>query len=333
MGAGYVIQVGNERPGEAIVSHVNKKTGEPTGPPMKRYIPVGSHLIINQARVWGRRYYTDKTGKKITDDVEFNTTGYKGDIEFMEWGKDGGYAIEIRYLPQSRSLDFEYQQNVQKIVVRENQEGNHVLGASIVLAAGENKFDPVKDELFVTCLRVHPQNRDSKSKNPDPAIKGHKYYEVTDEHVDQGSIKRIESSIEASTFVKNLSNKPSEIKNLFKIMGERPEFGETNLLSGDLQIYKVLLEYANAEPVDFFYLIGQYKRGVEDAFRKAESYKALDLTKDGHIALEVNGKKQLILSDIKAKGEGMIQWMLEHYYEDEVFMATQSFKELVQKLK
>jgi hypothetical protein len=49
--------------------------------------------------------------------------------------------------------------------------------------------------------------------------------------------------------------------------------------------------------------------------------------------LEVAGKKHLIISDIKAKGEGMIQWMLEHYYEDEVFMATQSFKELVSKLK
>ena len=331
--AGYVIHVGNERPGEAIVAQVNKKTGEPTGPQMKRYIPVGSHLIINQARVWGRRFYMDKGGKKITDDVDFNTVGYKGEIEFMEWGKDGGYAIEIRYLPQSRSLDFEYQQNVQKIVVRDNQEGKYVKGASIVLSAGENKFDDKKDELFVTCLRVHPQNRDSKSKNPDPAIKGYRYYEVTDEHVDQGSIKRIESSIEASTFVKNLSTKPSEIKNLFKIMGDRPEFGETNLLSGDLQIYKVLLEYANAEPVDFFYLIGVYKTGVEDAFRKAESYKALDLTKDGHIALEVNGKKHLIISDVKAKGEGMVQWMLEHYYEDEVFMATQSFKELVSKLK
>src|ERR1700679_185693 len=141
MAGGYVIQVGNERPGEAIIAQVNKKTGEPTGPQMKRYIPVGSHLIINQARVWGRRFYMDKGGKKITDDVEFNTAGYKGDIEFMEWGKEGGYAIEIRYLPQSRSLDFEYQQNVQKIVVRDNQEGKHVKGASIVLSAGENKFD------------------------------------------------------------------------------------------------------------------------------------------------------------------------------------------------
>ena len=332
MAGGYVIQVGNERPGEAIVAQVNKKTGEPTGPQMKRYIPVGSHLIINQARVWGRRVIAGKPKSDGTE-IEFNTPGYKGEIEFMDWGTNGGYAIEIRYLPQSRSLDFEYQQNVQKIVVRDNQEGNHVKGASIVLSAGENKFDPKKDELFITFLRVHPSSRDSKSKNPDPAIKGYRYYEITDEHVDQGSIKRIESSIDAGIFVKTLSNKPSEIKNLFKIMGDRPEFGDTNLLSGDLQIYKVLLEYANAEPVDFFYLIGQYKTGVEDAFRKAESYKALDLTKDGHIALEVNGKKTLIISDLKAKGEGMIQWMLDHYYEDEVFMATQSFKELVTKLK
>lgn len=332
MAGGYVIQVGNERPGEAIVSQVDKKTGEPTGPSMKRYIPVGSHLIINRARVWGRRLINNKP--KADGEIEFNTVGYKGELEFMEWGKEGGYAIEIRYLPQSRSLDYEYQANVQKIVVNTEQDGKYVKGAHIVLSAGENKFDPKKDALLVECLKVHPSNRDSKSKNPDPSIKGFKYYEVTDEHVDQTSIKRIETSIEASTFVKNLSTKPEQIRNLFKVLGEREEFGETNLLSGDAQIYKTLLEYANANAVDFFYHISEYKREVEDAFKKAESYQALDLTKDGHIALvAANGKKELIISDLKAKGKGMIDWMIENYYEDEVFKATQILKELVSKLK
>lgn len=332
MSGGYVIHVGSERPGEAIVSQVDKKTGNPTGPQMKRYIPVGSHLIINQARVWGRRYYMKGT-TKVTDDVEFNTVGYKGEIEFLDWGKEGGYALDVRYLPQSRSLDYEYQVNVQKIVVNIEQESEYVKGAHIVLSAGENKLDPKKHPILVMMLKVHPQNRDSKSKNPDPSIKGYRYYEVTDDDVDQTSIKFIETSIEAATIVKNLSTKPDQIRNLFKVMGNREEFGDTNLLSGDAQIYKVLLEYANRNPTDFFYLIGEYKRGVEDAFRMATSYKALDLTKDGHIALEVNGKKHLIISDLKAKGEGMVQWILDHYYEDEVFMATQQFKELVTKLK
>jgi hypothetical protein len=326
MSGGYVIQVGNESPAEAIIATPNKKTGEPMGPQMKTYKRVGSHLIINRARVWGRRLINGKP--KPDGEIEFNTIGYKGELEFMDWGRDGGYAIDIRYLPQSRSLDYEYQANVQKIVVNPEQDGAH-----IILKAGENKFDPKKQDLLITFLKVYPQNRDSKSKNPDPAIKGHVFYEVTDEHVDQTSIKRIETSIAASKLVNDLSNKPDQLRNLFKILGQRDEFGTTSLLSGDLQIYRVLLEYSNANAVDFFYLIGEYKRGVEDVFKKAESYQALDLTKDGHIALEVAGKKNLIISDLKAKGQGMVDWMVEHYYEEEVFKATQIFKELVSKLK
>lgn len=327
MAGGYVIQVGNETPAEAIIATPNKKTGEPMGPQMKTYKRVGSHLIINRARVWGRRYFV-KDGKTVNENVEFNTVGYKGEIEFMDWGKEGGYALDIRYLPQSRSLDYEYQANVQKIVVNPEQDGAH-----IILKAGENKYDSTKDQLLVQFLKVYPQNRDSKSKNPDPNIKGHVYYEVTDEHVDQSSIKRIESSLVATKIVNDLSTKPDQLRNLFKALGQREEFGNTTLLSGDLQIYRVLLEYTNAKPGDFFYWINQYKSGVEDAFKKAESYKALDLTKDGHIALEVNGKKQLIISDLKAKGKGMVDWMLENYFEEEVFKATQIFKELVSKLK
>lgn len=325
--SGFVIQVGNEKPAEAIVATPNKRTGQPEGPQMKMYLRVGSHLVLNQCRVWGRRVINGKPKPDGTE-IEFNTVGYKGELEFLPWGASGGYAIEIRYLPQSRSLDFEYQQNVQKIVINPEQEGAH-----IILNAGQNKFDYKKDELKIAFLKVHPQFRDSKSKNPDPVIKGYVYYELTDEHVDNKVVEHIETSLEAGKLVKELSSKPEQIKNLFKIMGKREEFGSTDLLSSPGQIYKTLLEYASGHAVDFFYLIGEYKREVEDAFRKAQSYNALDLTKDGHIALEVNGKKNLIISDIKAKGEGMIAWMLDHYYEEEVFMATQSFIELVSKLK
>lgn len=327
MSKGYVIQVGNENPSEAIIATPNKKTGEPMGPQMKTYKRVGSHLLINRARVWGRRVMM-KDGKKIITDIEFNTVGYRGDIEFLNWGTDGGYAIDIRYLPQSRSLDYEYQTNIQKIVVNPEQDGAH-----IILTAGENKFDPKSQDLLITFLKVYPQNRDSKSKNPDPAIKGHVYYEVTDENVDQTSIKRIENSLAASKLVNDLSNKPDQIRNLFKVLGQRDEFGTTSLLSGDLQIYRVLLEYSNAYPVDFFYLIDQYKDGVRDDFKKAESYKALDLSKDGHIALEVKGKNNLIISELKGKGQAMVEFMIENYYEEEVFKATQILKELVSKLK
>jgi hypothetical protein len=325
--AGYVIQVGNERPGEAIVATPNKKTGEPQGPQLKTYIRVGAHLLLNRARVWGRRVINGKA-KDDGSQIEFNTVGYTGELEFLDWGKEGGYAIDVRYLPQSRSLDFEYQNNVQKITINQEQEGVH-----ITLKAGENKFDTNKEAVLIQFLKVHPQNRNSKSKNPNPSIKNFGYYEVTDEHVDQKAVGRIETAIEAGLFVKQLSSKPEQVKSVFQILGNRDEFGNTDMLSGDAQIYKTLLEYASANSEDFFALIADHKKGIEEDFSKAKSYSALDLTKDGHIAIRVGDKSNLILSNIKAKGDGMIGWVLDHYHEEEVYKATQILKELVSKLK
>lgn len=329
MAGGYVIQVGNPKPAEAIIATPNKR-GEPVGPQMTTFLRVGAHLILNTATVWGRRVIRNEKGEvSKTTGIEFNTTGYQGDVEFLEWGKDGGCALTIRYLPQSRSLDLEYQNNVQKIVVREDQSTH------ISLKAGENKFDYKKDDLYIKFLKVIPANQNSKSKNPNPDIKGHSYWEVTDEHVDNKAIERIGESVSAATIVKDISSKPEQIRNLFLVMGKREEFGSTDVLSGDQQIYKTLLEYAYGFPDDFFYLIEEYKRKVRDGFDKAESYKALDLTKDGHIAIEVNQKKQLPYSgiEIKAKGNGMIEWVLEHYLEPEVFNGTQAFLEYASKLK
>lgn len=327
MAAGYVIQIGNEKPGEAIVAQPNKR-GEPSGDQFRTYIRVGTHLIMNRARVWGRRVMVDKKKQDNGMPIETNTIGYAGELEFLDWEKEGGYAIDIRYIKESRSLDFEYQENVQKIKI-DSEKG----AAFIEARAGENKYDYKKDGLLIKFLKVTPQNRDSKSKNPNPEIKGYSFYEVTDEHVDSVSIKERETNIEAGYLVKSLSSKPKLIRNLFEILGNRPEFGDTNKLSGDRQIYKVLLEFSETNPSDFFFIINEYKKEVQDYFDKATSYKVLDLTKDGHIALNIDNKKELLISGLKAKGDGMVEYMIENYYEDEVYNATQILKQLVQKLK
>lgn len=329
MSGGYVIQVGNPKPAEAIIATPNKK-GEPVGEQMTTYLRVGAHLILNTATVWGRRIIRDEGGKVTkSSGIEFNTPGYQGEIDFLDWGTDGGYAITIRYLQQSRSLDLEYQNNVQKLIIRDDQLTH------INLKAGENKYDYKKDDLFIKFLKVIPANQNSKSKNPNPDIKGHSYWEVTEEHVDKKTIQRIDASTSAASKVKEISAKPDQIRNLFVIMGKREEFGSTDVLSSDGQVYKAILEYAYGFPDDFFYLIEEYKRNVRDAFDKAESYKALDLTKDGHIAIEVDQKKHLPFEGIAIKGKGnaMIEWVLEHYLESEVYKGTQSFFAHVSKLK
>ena len=116
-------------------------------------------------------------------------------------------------------------------------------------------------------------------------------------------------------------------------MGKREEFGDVNRLSGDLQIYLTLLDYSTRYPEDFMSLVNGHKREMQENFEKAKSYKALDISKDGHIAFIDGAKPQLILSNAKGKGEKMLDWMIENYLDEEVYNATQIFKKLVDKLK
>ena len=62
----------------------------------------------------------------------------------------------------SSSLDFAYQQTIQKIDTKVEDGHDY-----IYLTPGENKFDEDKDKNLVQMLKVHPQNRESVSKNPD----------------------------------------------------------------------------------------------------------------------------------------------------------------------
>lgn len=339
--AGYVIMVGNPKPGTAIVGYPDNSRNTDQKKfvgalkagidPIERHIPVGKHLLINNYRAWGRRIVA---GKAVRDDqknelhLEFNDPRYRGEIEFLPWQDSRGFAIECRFLMQSSSLDAEYQENVQKIKIDKDKGP-----AQIELDAGRNEFDLTKQALLVKHLKNHPQNRDSKSKNPNPDIKGHVFFELTDDQIDTGSIDLMESSLEAGGIVKIMSAKPPMFKNLFEIMGKRPEFEDVTNLSNDKEIYKVLLKFSQVNPTDFFLLLNNFREEILEDFKKAESYNILDLTKDGHIALDIQGKKELILSDVDEKGKGMIEWVINNYAEEPVYKAIQKLKSAVSKLK
>jgi len=339
MAAGYVIQVGNNKPQKVIVAHPNKN-GQPSGDQFEHYKSVGAHLIMNTIRVWGRRVIKlkeDDTGKtkyktslENGSPIDVLTPGYQGEIEFLPWEAEGGYSIQCRFLrDMSRSLDYEYQEVVQKIKIDPNKpkEGDVL----IQLKAGENKFDYKKDALFIQFLKVHPQNRGSISKNPNPEVKGYSFYEITDEHVDSIAIKQRETSLDAGNLVKSLANKPAQLRNLFDVLGPREEFGDVNGLSGDLQLYSTLLDYAAIYPGDFFSLLIDYKKSMQDSFEKAKSYKALDISKDGHVAFVKNGKVELLI-EAKGKGEKMLDWMVDNFLDEAVYPQVQIFKQLVDKL-
>lgn len=328
---GYVISVGHVKPQKVIVANPNKR-GEPTGDQFDRVMSIGKHLIINGYFAWGRRIVDGKPFKAIdgSEDnrIEVTNQKYKGELEFLTYGDSRGYMIECRYLSMSNSLDVDYQNNVQKLKIDPQKTSPFV-----ELDAGENKFDYKKESLKIEFLKNHPQNRDSKSKNIDPEIRGHEFFEVTDEMVDKTLTKRIEAGIDAGLAVKSLANDSTAILNLFQILGRRPEFGETDSLSNPAEIYKAILRFTQTNPSDFDSLVGAYKKRISNAFELAKSHNALDLTKNGHIVLLVENKKEQLLNDAEGKGEEMIQYCLENYAKPEVYSKMNLLEELVKKLK
>jgi hypothetical protein len=332
MAAGYVIHVGQHAPETVIIAQPNKE-GNPKGDAFETAKQVGSYLIINRARVWCRRVLT--SGKLPTKDgeeevLEVTDTRYKGDLEFLKWGtnKLGAQAIEVRFLPISRSLDYDYQRTVQKIEVRVEEDQ-----AQIELKPGENKFNYDTEALKIQMLKVHPQNRDSVYKNPDPTLKGYTYYEVTDAQVDKAFVKAKEASITAGRFVVDISSKPQQLRNLLEIFKKYGvDFKDVNILSNDTDIYTALLKYADT-PGEFGQQVQRYKAELYEKFELAKSYKALDLTKDGFIALTVKNKKDLVFENAEGKGDKMIEWVLDNFVDETVYQQSQHFISQCSKLE
>ena len=334
---GYVIQVGHYAKQKVIVAVPDKVTGNPTGDVIEAYGGVGVHNLINRGRVWARRVLDSgklpvdaQTKQEIT--CEVTNKDYHGKLEFLEWGKAalGAQAIEIRYLPQSQSLDVDFQDNIQKIKLDpEGKDGS----AFIELASGENKYDTNKDALFISYLQVHPQNKDSKSKNPNPNIKGFMFFEVTDELTDTAAIKQSEAKITAGTFVVGLSTKQGQLKNLLEIfLNKNVDFGETNLLSNDVDIYKALLKFAEDRPGDFGFFINEYKKELSDSFEKAKSYNALDLTKNGFIAMLVDNKPVIIYEGVEGKNNDMLDYVMANFLDNVIYERTKHLKVMCEKL-
>lgn len=331
--AGYVIIVGSERPATAQRGEIDPKTHVPRGETFEMVIPVGAHLMINKCRVWGRRVMRDKDGKiangkgDFPELVEAITPKYLGEIEFLEWGKPGGYAIEIRYLDQSKSLDVEYQDNIQKVKIADQGGAVH-----LELHSGENKFDYDTQALLIQHLKVHAQNLNSTSKNPNPAITGYTFKEVSDDEKEKTSRSSLEAKGSAINIVTGLASHPGSFRALFEVLGERKEFGNIDKLSLDQQVYSALLKFADAKPLELVDAIGAYKRSLQELFSLAESHNALDLTKNGFIALMVNGKPE-IMYEAEGKGKDMIDWVFDNAFEESVYQKSRNFKERIQSLK
>lgn len=334
--AKYVIMVGGHKPAKVIASHPNPD-GSPGPNAYETSVTVGVYNIINRFRVWARRVLPNGKLPKEGDTetaLEMTDSRYKGDLEFLPYGSMavGGQQIECRYLTTSRSLDYQYQKVVQKIETDpEGKDGTAV----IPLDAGENKFNDERDAVLVQALRVHPQNRDSKSKNPDPQIKGYTFYELTDDMVDTGYVESVEKELDAGLFVKEQSDNPAHLKNLLLIFkANGVDFGDVDEKSLDKDIYKGLLQFSKVNPTLFMSIIEAFKKAVSDCFEKADSFGVLDVTKNGTIAVVLNGAPpEILFSKLEGKGNDMKVYVVANFYSESIFGGIERLRKICEGLK
>ena len=76
-----------------------------------------------------------------------------------------------------------------------------------------------------------------------------------------------------------------------------------------------------------------HKNRIKDRLSYAESFKALDDTKAGFIALTVAGTPHIIWSELPEKGQKAIDWVLENWAEETVYMGAKKLFDLCTKLK
>ncbi len=330
----YNIYVGARRPATALMGFLEKGSGQTITKGEVTEVPleVGAHGFPNYSKVWGKRVILGEDKKPVNGQgiVSLEDTRYKGDIQFLKYGEAGGYFIEVRYLDTCSTLDMQFQINRLKLTVKGDEDKWY-----IKLPPGENRINPVEKPMFVEFLKVHHCNRSSRSKSPNATLVV--YEEIGEETMDMTGIKVRESKGDAIFVVKNASLKVGQIKNLLKVIGEIPE-GVGKPIDGrasEQEIYNLILELADINPQFLLDRIENFKRGISDLFIKATSFNIMDLTKHGQIALEVAGKKEILLDKVPGNGnqEKILQWLFENYLNEDNFAALARLKDVCDKIK
>lgn len=324
----YHITVGGSRPSTIKVGTIERNTGfsvvRERGETLAKRGECG---FPNGAKIWAARVIKgeipkDKEGNLIR--VEVTDPNYKGELKGLKWGEEGGSIISVRYIKGYPSLDVLYQEKVLNFKIDETVESSSEV-YMITLPNGDNDIDVSIDPLLVQHLSWHPYNMSSVSK--DPQFFTSMFFEKTFEQEESITSKILDSKFDAGVIVRKAGENMGRCKNLFSIVksitDEQPE---------DERLYAYLKMIADAKPDQFIKAVNDYKVSVSNTFEKLKSYDAIDLTKDGTIVAG-DKKKEIIATDLPAKGKAMFEYLLENFTDPVVFDATFKLIQITDKIK
>jgi hypothetical protein len=336
--AKYQIYGGRKREerGETFAGHLVRDSGQTAmrGEAKEVSVKVGKLGIPNFCYAWGIRL--DKAGKVPAVPLTIEDDDYKGAIKFCKFGtrnEEGALMIRCRWIQgYNETIDKDYQDL--RLGVKLMDGGFLETGEAIVLIMfnhGLNTFDDVSQKALVQMLKVHYMN--DKSIYCDPDLDGScMFTEVDQEKIDKEKTKGIDDKVACIMLVSEASKSPDSIRNLFDIVKGAGLEGVRKEDAGE--IYTSLKYFADEQPEVFAQRVNTYKVNVSNVFEKAKSYEILDLTKDGFVAVEdAKKKKEIVLSDVPAKGEKMLDYMFDHFLDKDVYEGINRLQKITDKIK
>lgn len=321
----YVVYAGDERPAFIKANYIEKNSGQTRTEQGKKdqlyAVRPGDVGFPNMTEAWGVRL--DKEGKIPAEPLSVLSEKYAGQIKWLEWGDPKGCSIVARWLSGYNTLDQQYQKLVLKADDRISEDSDIWF---ITLQSGLNEFDETADKNKVDLLKITSYNQNSISKNPNIVAFMFKEKDDVAELKDEG--KRIDAKFDAIKIVKSCAadNSLVALKNLSKALSKL-----VTVELDDENIYGELMKLADTEPDVFLGQIEEHKRWISNTFVKAESYKLLDLTKDGIIAA---GKdmKEPIATNLPVKGKKMLDYILDNCFEAEASKTITLLKNITDKI-
>ena len=279
----------------------------------------GDESFPNYWEGWGRRVINGVAPGPGKPPIEANDPAYKGEIEFLDAKDPNGTIIYCRYVKGQSTLDYQYQINRLNIIPKEKDEENLM----IVLPRGEHEIDPAKDKAYALALKVHPMNADSKTKTN--RYTNSMYKEVVLMESQKKEVKAIQIDWEAKKIVNESADTFLKLKVLHTILSAKKEITYNKADENDL--YDTLMLFANQSPQDVIDLVLKYKEDTTSIIEKTKSFNAFDTATNGTLKVGLI-KKEVLLEDIDAKGEDMIQYLFDTCMEHKTFEAINRLHEL-----
>lgn len=288
----------------AVEAEWNKDQQMPFGKQIDVH-PVGGPVILpNYSNAWATRGMKD--GKPT------------GVLKFMEWGtsdsKGEGEAVEIRYLPNCKSLDKGYQESVLKLKVSKEN-------AVILLTPGVNDFEITKHPMLIEMLKYHTANGSNSSRNPDATTVIYSEYEGKEVNKNRMADHRERGKI-MDLIIDAIENKHIiALANLFEIDVRHDEHvihEKLMDLAEEPGIQKLLPGWKRIQNV-----VEDFKKNSEASLRTSVEMGLLISEENSEIAvLSKDGKNKVpFIKGVVQQGDSTVQFIMDHILEEEYYDA------------